>query len=281
MPNAAQAEIWNGATGERWAGSQARITAAFGALTERFLGRLPVQSGHRVLDVGCGAGDLALTLAGRVGPHGHVLGIDLSAPLLAVARRRLAEVTPASAPLEFRQADAAALELGPDRDLIVSRFGVMFFDDPAAAFGQLRRNLKPCGRLAVLCWRGLAENAWARIPLDAVIDLLGNPEAFSPDAPGAFAFANSDRVTGILRQAGFDEITAAPIQADVLMGRDLEEAGLYAATLTPAARTLVDAHEEARAEAVARVTDALRPFQSPEGIRLGAACWIYEARNPG
>ena len=114
-----------------------------------------------------------------------------------------------------------------------------------------------------------------------MIDLLGDPSAFSPDAPGAFAFADSDRVTGILDEAGFDEITAAPIEADVLMGRDLDEAGRYAATLTPAARTLIDAHEEARAEAIARVTDALRPFRSADGIRLGAACWMYEARNPG
>ena len=104
------------------------------------------------MDVGCGAGDLSLALASRIGPRGHVLGIDISAPLLDVARERLRDIPPGSAPVDFRRGDAASLDLGPDRDLIVSRFGVMFFDDPAAAFGQLRRNLKPHGRLAVLCW---------------------------------------------------------------------------------------------------------------------------------
>jgi hypothetical protein len=114
-----------------------------------------------------------------------------------------------------------------------------------------------------------------------VVDLLGEPDPPPSDAPGAFAFADPNRVTRILKGAGFDEITAAPIEADVLMGRDPEEASLYAATLTPAVRPLIDGDEESRAEAVARIRDALRPYRSADGVRLGAACWLYEARNPG
>ena len=281
MPNAAQAEMWNGPTGHRWAKDHARIAAAFADLTEAFLANLPIQGGDRVLDVGCGAGDLAIALATRIGPAGEVQGVDLSAPLLEIAQRRAADMPAGSARLAFRQGDAATLEPEGNRDLIVSRFGVMFFDDPTAAFRRLRATLKPHGRLGVLCWRSLAENFWARIPLEAVVDLLGEPDPAPRDAPGAFAFADPERVTRILDAAGVDEITAAPIEPDVLIGRDLEEAGFYAATLTPAVRPLIDAHEESRKEAVVRIRDALRPYQSADGVRLRAACWLYEGRNSG
>lgn len=284
--NAGQAGLWNGDTGQRWAAAQSRVERAFAPLTEAFLARLPLRPDARVLDVGCGAGDLSLALAARLGPAGHVLGLDISEPLLAVARSRPRPGS-AAASVEFLAGDAATLPLPGDRDVLVSRFGVMFFDDPAAAFRHLGTALRPGGRLAMLCWADPGGNAWAGVPAAAIREIAGTPEPLPPGAPGAFAFSDPDRVAAILAAGGFSEIEAGRIEADVVLGQAgseedaLDEAALYGATLTPAHRLLLEAPDEMLARARARIKDALRPYLRHGAVRLPASCWIYRARKPG
>jgi ubiquinone/menaquinone biosynthesis C-methylase UbiE len=281
---AAQALDWNGPTGQRWAAAHGRVEQAFRPLTEAYLARLAPEPGSRVLDVGCGAGDLSLAVAALVGRAGHVLGLDISAPLLGVARSRGAA---AVASVAFLAGDAAATPLPADRDLLVSRFGVMFFDDPPGAFRHLRGALRPGGRLSVLCWRSPGENPWAQVPMGAAAEVIGPAEPAAAGAPGAFAFADPDRVRRILADAGFSAVEATSVDADVVLGTGpdgdsaVSAAADYAATLTPVSRRLAELDETTRLRVSGRIADALRPFRVGEAVRLPAGCWIYEARAPG
>ncbi len=159
-----QIKYWNGAGGERWVAQQAHTDAMLAPITERAIAHARVGLGERVIDVGCGCGATTIRLADRVGPHGHVLGLDVSGPMLAVARGRGA----GRANITWLEDDAAAVPL-PDgtADLLFSRFGVMFFGEPVSAFAHLRRTLRQNGRLVVACWRSLDENGWMKVPLIA------------------------------------------------------------------------------------------------------------------
>jgi SAM-dependent methyltransferase len=181
--------------------------------------RLAPAPGETLLDVGCGCGDTSLELARRVGAEGEVLGLDISAPMLDVARRRAKE--DGARGLEFREADAQTAALPGGRDAVFSRFGVMFFADPVAAFRNLRRALRPGGRLVFVCWRPLAENLWMRLPAETAAGLVPPAPPPEPGAPGPFAFADPDRVRRILAEAGFAGIEITP-HDEAIGGLDLE-----------------------------------------------------------
>ena len=168
-----------------------------------------------MLDIGCGAGSSSLALAARVGPRGHVLGVDISEQLVARARALL----PADAPVRFGLADASSAAL-PERafDLLFSRFGVMFFDDPAAAFAHMRRALKPGGRLAFVCWRVAAENDWTRLPMGAVAGIVPPLPPPEPDAPDPFSFGDRDRVARILTEARFADVDVVAFDRAIPFG---------------------------------------------------------------
>ncbi|WP_159983392.1 MULTISPECIES: class I SAM-dependent methyltransferase, partial [unclassified Novosphingobium] len=175
--NAYQVADWNGRSGERWATNQQRLDAMLAVFGEAAIAAAAPAQGEKVLDVGCGAGASSFALAELVGAQGRVVGLDISAPLIAHARA----LARADAPVEFRVADAAA-DLGLSGfDLLYSRFGAMFFDDPAAAFTALRGALKPGGRLAFVCWQGASENDWIRLPMGAIRDLLPPPPPPAPE----------------------------------------------------------------------------------------------------
>ena len=167
-PNAQQIEYWNGPVGERWAKKQSDFDRNMGSLTVKALAFADARPGERVLDIGCGFGTTTMALARSVAPDGRVTGIDISAPMLGAARRRVAE---AGLPIELIEADASVHPFAPRYDLLFSRFGVMFFADPTAAFANLHGALKPKGRLAFVCWRAFAENTWAFAPYKAAENL--------------------------------------------------------------------------------------------------------------
>src|SRR2546423_10023308 len=147
-------------------------------------------TGERVLDVGCGAGASSLDLAARVGAGGHVLGVDISEPLISRARALAPQDTPAL----FQVADASSTELPEGAfDILFSRFGVMFFDDPTAAFAHMRRALKPGARVAFVCWRGMAENDWVRLPMGAMEGILPPTAPPGPEGSGPFSFGDPGR----------------------------------------------------------------------------------------
>src|SRR5688572_12503791 len=193
--NADQIAYWNGPAGQRWTDRQALQDVLLAPVSEILIDRAGVRAGERIIDVGCGCGAIAIALAQRTGPAGHVLGIDISAPMLAQAR----QLTPAGIPVEFVLADATVYPFVPAGfDLLVSRFGVMFFAEPVLSFANMRRALRPSGRLAFACWREPRENPWMMAPLQAVYQHVPKLPQQEPEDPGPFAFASEVRVHRIL-----------------------------------------------------------------------------------
>jgi len=274
-----QIEYWNGAGGARWIANQTRRGAMLAGFAEAALSRASVQPGERVIDIGCGCGETSVELAEQVGPAGQVLAVDVSAPILAVAGERLAPYRWAQAEV----ADAAAFPFEPGKaDLLFSRFGVMFFGDPPAAFANLRRALRPGGRLVFVCWRTPSENPWMTAPLETVFKFVPRPPPADPDAPGPFAFANQARVAQILTAAGFAPPTFETLDPllDISDGAGVSGAVQMALEFGPSARVLQDQPDAVRAEVAAALRDVLSPLVSDGVLKLPAAVWIVSTTNP-
>ena len=219
--NAAQIEYWNTKAGETWAQFQEALDRQVEPLGLAAMDVLCPREGEHIIDIGCGCGQTSLALAARVGPTGSVVGVDISEPMLDVALRR----RPSAPDLQvaFRKLDAQTGDLGHGFfDAAYSRFGVMFFGDPVAAFANIRASLKPGGRLAFVCWRPVSENPWMQAPLQAALPLLPPVTPPDPTAPGPFAFADLSRVRSILANSGYGSATINPFDADI-GGGDLEQ----------------------------------------------------------
>ncbi len=274
LPNRAQIDSWNGAVGATWIALQERLDAQVAPLGEEALRALGPRPGERILDVGCGCGQTTLALAARVAPAGAAVGIDVSAIMLDVARARPA---PAGVPAPtYRLADAQTADLGmPPFDAAYSRFGVMFFADPIAAFANLRRALRPGGRLAFVCWRSLLENAWMRLPLESAACWLEPPAPADPAAPGPFAFAARDHLRDVLAAAGFAAVSIAPYDAMIGAG-GVEESLELALRVGPLGAALRQ-HPELRDAVAAGVRSVLADHATPCGVRMQAGVWIVRA----
>jgi len=275
--NADQIAEWNGVLGERWAQMQADLDVLTRPFGEAALTAAKVASGEQVIDVGCGCGDTTLALARAVGAGGKVLGVDVSAPMLAVAeaRRGFANLTH----LSFAEADASSAELPTGLDLIFSRFGVMFFDAPQHAFEHLRQTLAPGGRMAFCCWRAPRENPWAMAPLAAARKAVGveTPPA-DPFAPGPFAFADPARLDAILTGAGFHNVDIKRFDAPVRLGSSLREAVENSFSFGPASRFIREVGEHVLPVVTPAIEAALTPYLTPDGsVAPPGAVWIVTA----
>jgi SAM-dependent methyltransferase len=272
-PNAAQITYWNEGVGPVWVAMNDALDHSLRSLGLKAMEVLAPRPGERLLDIGCGCGDTALELARRVGEEGGVLGADISAPMLEVARRRaeaagLAQTT-------FVQADAQSYAFEPI-DAAFSRFGVMFFADPVAAFTNIRAALKPGGRVAFVCWRPLSENPWMTVPANAVLPLLPAPPKLAPpNAPGPYAFADRDYLLGVLTRAGFADISIQPHDAKIGWG-DLGASVRTALSVGPVAMALRE-NPDLRDAITAAVHTALATHASPDGVLLESATWIVRA----
>ena len=273
--NAQQIEYWNGPAGERWAKAQDRIDHHLGLITEALMAFAAVKPGECVLDIGCGGGTTALLIRERVGPEGAVTGVDISAPNLGVARAR---AHAGMADVSFLEADAASYEFQPVFDLAFSRFGVMFFDAPAAAFGNIRKALVKGGRLAFVCWRTFKENEWAFAPYEAALDLLPLQEPMDPHAPGPFAFADSEHLKSILAQAGFCDVAVKPHDTTVNLGATVEDAVTEALTIGPLARAAAELDDAVRENIRRRIAPIFGRYRTAYGITPPAAVWLVSAR---
>lgn len=239
--------------------------------------RANVSVGESVLDIGCGCGQTSLELAQRVGPTGRVVGVDISEPMLKRARERADHAKQKNA--EFVRTDAQVHPFSTEFDLLFSRFGVMFFDDPGAAFVNLANALKPGGRLTFLCWQGIEHNPWLRVPLMAVADHIELPPPPPPESPGPMAFANVDRLEALFADAGFEGIESEAFRTEVLLagGSSLEAATQFLLEIGPVGRIASEAPPETRHRIRNAVRDAIAPSAGPNGVTLGAGMWIYRA----
>lgn len=277
MSNAEQIEYWNSKVGDTWARMQARLDRAFTPVTAALLSVAAPQPGEDVLDIGCGTGETTLALAGAVGDDGAATGVDISDALLARARERADELF---CDADFLNADAATFDAEPGFDLIVSRFGVMFFDDPVAAFANLHRLAAPGGRLVFACWQPPAENLWAMLPMQALAMLLPDQPPADPHAPGPFAFADPARVEAILVAAGWQDIAFDDLPFEMVVGEGedpIASAVQFNLRIGPAARLVRDAGPEAEAAAPAVLAAALAPYRIGDTVALPGAVWLVSA----
>lgn len=275
--NADQITAWNEATGQTWVKMNAGLDRQLEPIGDAMLERAGLHPGQRVLDIGCGAGATSRQAAEAVGPEGSVVGVDVSEPLLELARER----STALANLEFLMGDAQTQAFEPKAfDRVISRFGVMFFDDPTAAFANIRRACRPNARLCFACWRAPEENPWLTLPLKAAGHLLPPQPPADPAAPGPFAFADPRRLREVIPGAGWRELLIEPLDVKV-GGGDLDETTTLMVRVGPLGRAIRDAGPTP--ELMAAVSDAvresLRPFIGADGLSaMPSASWIVTAR---
>ena len=272
--NADQIAYWNAAAGETWVAQQDRLDRQLQPLGQTAMAALDPAADERLIDVGCGCGQTSLELAGAVGPDGAVLGVDISAPMLEVARRRATEAGLSN--VRFLEADAQTRAFARGgADAVFSRFGVMFFGDPPAAFANLHQALRPGGRLAFVCWRPLAMNAWMQLPLRAALQHIPPPPPSDPLAPGPFAFADPDRVRGILTDGGFRDIAIDAHDA-LIGGNSLDDTVALSLRVGPLGMLLRE-NPGRRDQIIGSLRETLEPHAGPGGVFLPAAVWIVTA----
>jgi SAM-dependent methyltransferase len=278
--NQEQATLWNERSGPVWVAAQAELDAQLEPFGRAVADRLALTSGEGVLDVGCGSGATSLMLAERAKP-GHVLGVDISVPLVTRARERARNV--GNVRFEVADAQTFSFEKGAFH-CAFSRFGVMFFADPIAAFANLRGALRPGGRLGFVCWRPMRENPAFYLPLDAGLPFLPSPPAMpEPGAPGPFGFEDGERVRGILEAAGWTEVDVTPHDSEIVFGGgpNIEAAVDLALKLGPLSRALSELSPADLPRVRAAVRDAFAPHHGAAGVTLPSATWIVTAKTPG
>lgn len=272
-----QAKLWNGPAGLAWVESQALLDRLFLPFEERLAGVVPAGSALRVLDIGCGTGSTTLAVAARLGARGRCTGIDISGPMIDAARARaLARFGTESKAADFVVADAQRHAFDPESvDLILSRFGVMFFDDPVAAFTNLRRAASDSAALHLIAWRSATENPFMITAERAAAPLLPGLPPRRPGTPGQFAFADESRVRRILQQGGWADIDIQPI--DVPCAMPESELANYLSRLGPVGLALQSVDAQTRAQVIETVRAAFEPYVQGDEVRFNAACWTIAA----
>jgi SAM-dependent methyltransferase len=272
--NDEQAALWNGVAGQAWVEAQEVLDEMFRPFEALLVEAASAASGGRVLDVGCGAGSTTLAIARRLGATCRCVGVDISAPLVARARARAAQE---GSTATFVCDDAQTHAFAPAGfDVILSRFGVMFFDDFAGAFANLRRAARDGAALRLIVWRSPSENPFMTTAERAAAPFLPDLPARRPDAPGQFALADRDRVTRILDGGGWGEIDLQPLDVTCVLPEP--ELARYLTRLGPVGRILDHADDRTRAQVLATVRAAFDPYVHGAEVRYTAACWMVAAR---
>ena len=274
--NADMLAFWNGQGGRIWVARQAHTDITLTPVTEALLAFASPRTGERVLDVGCGCGAPTLEFARAVGPSGRVAALDISGPMLAdgEARAKAAGI----ANVEWRQADPATAALD-EYDLLTSAFGTMFFGDPVGAFAHMRRAANPGARMAIVCWRQLAENPWMEVPMKAVAHHVPPRPKPAPHAPGMFAFADPQRVSEVLTASGWTppRFKKLDVDLDIAAGRGLEEAVIQSTQIGAVNSWLRNQPSEVISAAIASLSEALAPHVNGASVRLPSAMWLISS----
>jgi SAM-dependent methyltransferase len=276
--NAAQQEYWNNVAGPRWVGLEGFVERRVRGVNDLLLRHSAVAAGERVLEIGCGTGAFTVPLAEAVGERGAIVGADISDAMLAGARKRLAESGLKN--VSLMQADAQTYPFEPGRsDLVTSRFGVMFFADPAAAFTNLRGAVRPGGRLCFACWGPLDANEHWLVPYRVALRHLGPPEPKSPQAPGPMAFSDPDYVRGFLGAAGFEAIEIHRETPGIFVSAPKQEAE-HACIMGPSGRLIDEKKPDAAAlETIRREIEEAFAAPAKAGATLSSTVFLVTARR--
>lgn len=275
--NRAAREDWNGESGLRWAEEADQRDRLLSDVASALLEVADLQQGEGVLDVGCGCGTTTIAAGRAVGPHGSVLGIDISEVMLSVARQRARNA--AMDNITFTETDAQTHSFTQDQhDIAISRFGTMFFDDPAAAFSNISLALRPGGRLCITTWQPLAANDWLTIP-GAALGRFGSLPDVSEEGPGMFAQARPAELTRLLQATGFTDIEVRAVTVPLSLGADEEQAAAYLASTSMGRAVLAGLRAEQQRVALDALRDALRAHLTADGVALGGGILVTLARS--
>ncbi|MFE3179563.1 class I SAM-dependent methyltransferase [Streptomyces violascens] len=277
VANTAQAQAWNGYEGDHWARNQARWDAVNEGFNRQILAAAALTEHDRILDVGCGSG-CTTRLAAQQASSGEALGLDLSAPMLARARESARREGVGN--VSFEQADAQVHAFAPDAyDVAISRFGVMFFADPVAAFVNIARALRPGGRLAFVCAGEAGANEWLQV-LGELRDILPIGDFGAPGGPGMFSLADPDGTRALLSAAGFANVEVASAEVYGIWGRDAEDATGFLLGSGPARHLLGQVDDDTQEHARQKLTGILRAHESDGAVRLRTGAWLVTANRP-
>ncbi len=278
VANAGQIAFWNSKVGDLWTVDWRRHDRMHARFAARSMAASGFRPGERVIDIGCGCGASAFDIAEAIGPDGAVTAIDISRPMLAVARER-AEALPAPT-VDFIEADASIHPFPKGAaDAVHSRFGVMFFENRETAFANFARALRPGGRIAFICWRRYEINEWIAAPYRAACALEEIRPPWSPGAPGPFAFCEDGPIRDLLKGAGFSDIAIEPFDAPLLLGETVEIAFRKIAKTSPISAALAAVDPDRREAVMDAVARSMAPFSGKDGVAMGAAAWIVTARR--
>ena len=284
MSNTLQKEMWNGRAGESWVRHNSLLEQLLAEPGRECMNLLPLTPAMQILDVGCGCGNQTLELAARLDASSTVIGVDISEPMLGLARElKAANDNALSAEVQFALGDASEpLFDEASFDAIYSRFGVMFFEEPVAAFSALRNSLKPGGKLGFVCWREPKLNPFFNAPMEAALTVLPAPAPSAPGAPGPFGLADDNVIQTTLRLAGFKDVSVAPLNLTLSVGAETPFDALFEELIQigPAAALIAQSDpslkEKAREAVYTRLTDFCA---SGQGVSFDANFWLVTARN--
>lgn len=280
LGNKAQADYWSSESGLKWVMFERELDLMFHAVDEALIQRAMPQPSENVLDIGCGTGVTSRAFSSCIAPDGEISAVDISRPLIEQARGHADETSVKS---RYHLADAQSDQIpGTPFDLVISRFGSMFFADPIAAFVNIRGHMKPGGRLVLAAWAKAKGNPWFETPRDGAVQRLGPMELSDPNAPGPLGFQNVDHVTAILNQAGFREVVGETSKVELAHPGPIDRVAALASNIGPAARVLKKYNgTDNDIEAIKRyVVEKFRDFESELGVRIPANLNFFEARNP-
>lgn len=278
--NSGMRGFWNDSGGRMWVIYQHIIEVSMAPFGQKVMDILDFNDGERVLDIGCGCGGTTLEIAQLVGSNGYVFGVDISEMIIESAKNKACKENANN--IIFKCVDAQTYSfVFNEFDVVFSRFGVMFFDEPVVAFQNIRKSLVAGGRMAFVCWQPIEDIEWISLPRNIVGNYITLPPLSEPNEPGGFSFGNTDRVEKILRLAGFVDIVIEKFNSKINIGADMSEAMEFMTHIGPAGSVLDNSDIDSKTQ-VKFTNDlyaALQEYQTKQGIELGSAMWIVTARN--